>query len=437
MSNGWKKGKLALIAALMFALPLSACSKDSGEPAKEKNEAVSGDQVTLTFANWGSVEAATQAGYEAMIRGFEEKYPNIKIKNLGLPFNQMLDQLLVMNVGGTPADVSILHGTWTSTMYKAGALEPLDELLSNEVKSDIYENLLENVTYDGKMIGVPWTPAPSVLYYNKNLLEQAGIAEPPTNLKEMREQAKQIAALGSDESGNTIYGTAIQSKRLFNAGFYYLPYIWEQNGDLTDADGNVTLGTPEVEKALQVTKELFEQNVTPAGLEIKDLRSLFAQGRLGFHIDLDAYGILLDLSPKKEEFAKDFGMIKLPKEETFVMEFDLTISPKSEHKEEAAKFIEYLSSPEAMALFNANGGNRSPSRHSAADIDFYKDPANQHMQFYIDALQEAKPLPVRNPGFVRAMEEVAEAIQRVGINNEDPSVVTGDLQQKVTDIYAK
>ncbi|MFD0713555.1 ABC transporter substrate-binding protein [Paenibacillus sp. GCM10027626] len=431
-------GKVKITAGIsVMALMLAACSQ-SPAPAEGNNGTAvkqNDGQIELTFVNWGTVEAATKAGYEAMIKGFEDKHPNIKIKSIGVPFNQMLDQLLVMNAGGSPPDVSVLHGTWTSTMYEAGALEPLDNLLSEDIKKDFYQNIIQNVTYDGKLVAAPWTPAPSVIYYNKELLKKAGISKPPATLAELREQAAAIAKQGKDESGNTIYGMGIQSKRLFNAGFYYLPYIWEQGGDLTDADGNVTLDTPEVVKALTETRKLFDNEVTPAGLEIKDLRSLFSQGRLGFHIDIDAYGILLDLSPKKEKFAEDFGMVRIP--EAFFLEYALGVSPKSEHKEAAAQFVEYLSSSEGMAIYNANGGNRSPARDSVAEIEFYKKPENAHMQFYIDAIQQARPLPVRHPGFVKAMEEVAEAVQRVGINKEDPANVVKDLQKKVAKIYGK
>jgi len=413
--------------------PASSGGSASGTASPSKEP----EQVTLKFMNWGSVEAATKPGYEAMVAAFEKKYPHIKIENVGVPFNQMLDQILVQHSAGSSPDVMILHGTWTSAMNAAGALQPLDELIPADVQSDFYPNLIGNLKYDDELVGLPWTPAPSTLYYNKELLKQAGITELPTSFKEVREMAKQIAALGKTDTGNTIYGFGLSSQRLFNSGFYFIPYIWEQGGDLTNEAGEVTLDTPEVVKAFEATKQLFTDKVTPVGADIKELRNLFAQGQLGFYVDIDAYGILLDLSPKKTAFANDFGMMRLPDDNAFYLEYVLGMSSQTKHQEEAALFLEFMSGAEAMTAYNNNGGNRTPARESSAAIDYYQKPENAHMQFYIEAIQNARPLPVRNPGFVKAMEEVAEAIQRVGINNEEPAKVVKELQAKVNAIYTQ
>lgn len=445
--------KLVVMLFAILMLFVAACGKNnagsagSDQPAStpgssakpEETAAPSENQepVTLKFMNWGSVEAATKPGYEAMIAAFEQKYPYITIENVGVPFNQMLDQVLVQHAASSPPDVMILHGTWTSAMNAAGALQPLDELIPADTQKDFYPNLLENLKYDGELVGLPWTPAPSTLYYNKKLLEQAGITELPKSFADVREQARKIAALGKTDTGNTIYGFALSSQRLFNSGFYFIPYIWENGGDLTNEAGEVTLDTPSVIEALTTTKQLFTDRVTPVGADIKELRNLFAQGQLGFYVDIDAYGILLDLSPKKAEFANDFGMMQMPDDNAFYLEYVLAMSSKTEHKKEAALFLEFMSGPEAMTQYNDNGGNRTPARNASAAIDYYKKPENAHMQFYIDAIQNARPLPVRNPGFVKAMEEVAEAIQRVGINNEEPAAVAKELQAKVQKIYSK
>lgn len=449
-----RKRKIQLTALLMAALMMFviACGggdntgkSNTGNPSASSGGNASGaaspskepGQVTLKFMNWGSVEAATKPGYEAMVAAFEEKYPHVKIENVGVPFNQMLDQILVQHSAGSSPDVMILHGTWTSAMNAAGALQPLDELIPADVQSDFYPNLIGNLKYDDELVGLPWTPAPSTLYYNKELLKQAGITELPTSFQEVREMAKKIAALGKTDTGNTIYGFGLSSQRLFNSGFYFIPYIWEQGGDLTNEAGEVTLDTPEVVKAFEATKQLFTDKVTPVGADIKELRNLFAQGQLGFYVDIDAYGILLDLSPKKTAFANDFGMMRLPDDNAFYLEYVLGMSSQTKHKEEAALFLEFMSGPEAMTAYNNNGGNRTPARESSAAIDYYQKPENAHMQFYIEAIQNARPLPVRNPGFVKAMEEVAEAIQRVGINNEEPAKVVKELQTKVNAIYTQ
>lgn len=407
------------------------------EKGEEKKTAESsGEQVEITFVNWGSVEASTKDAFENMISDFEAKNPDIKINNVAFPYNQMLDQLLVMNAGGTPPDVAQMNGVWVSALNNAGALAAMDELLPKESLDDFLPSTTEGLKYDGKLKAVCWSPSPVALYYNKTLLEKAGITEIPKTYDELFAAAEKVSALGTDESGNRIYGLGIQSQKLFGAGFYYLPYIWAEGGDLTDEAGNVTLDTPAVVSALGKTKALMEKEISPVGLEIKDLRNLFAQGYLGFHIDGDlGYPTFLTLSPKGEAFKEDIGIAPLPDSTEFFVEHDLVIFEKSEKKEAAARFVDYLSGPEGMKVYNDNGGNKSPARKSVAELSYYKQPENAHMATFIGYMEDARALPAKNPGFVKAMEEIAEAIQRVGINKEEPEKVAAELQQKVDMIY--
>ncbi len=424
-----KLSLMFIVSLLAFCVPLFA----SGS-----NESASDDGVTtITFASWGIVEEATKSAFEAMIADFEAKNPDIKIESIGIPYNQVFDQLLILNAGGNPPDVAQVHAIWVSALAKAGALTDLFPLLSEETLNDMYPFLIENNVYDGKLVASPWSPSPTVLYYNKVLLEKAGYTEPPTTMDELFEMAEAISALGFDENGNRIYGLGVQSKKLVNTGFYFLPYLWYYGADITDDEGNFIMDSPETVKSFEAIKPLFDKEITPAGLEIKDLRSLFANGSLGFHIDGDmGYATFLPLSPKGEAFAEDIGIVEIPGDATgFFNEHVISIFEKSTKKEAAARFVEYLSGPEAMAIYNEHGGNKTPGRYSVENLEFYAAEENAHMRQFIEILKTNRALPCRNPGFVSAMEELAEGIQRVGINREDPANVVPEVVAKIRTIY--
>jgi len=431
-----KKLVVIMVSFLFAIVPVFAGG--NGEAANDSGEGT----VTLRFMNWGSAEESTKAAFSAMIAKFEADNPDIKIENIPLPFNQMLDQLLILNAGGTPPDVAQLSGYWMSAVTNAGMLADMGSLVPAETLSDFYPTLLESLTYDGTLYALPWSPSPVVLYYNKELLRRAGIENPPTTMQELFDYAERISALGSDGDNNTIYGLGIQSKKLGNAGLYFLPYIWNYGGDLVDENGNVSIGNAGTQRALTVAQKLFDNNITPAGLEIKDLRNLFAQGNLGFHFDGDfGYPVFLGLSPEGTGFAKDIGITQVPRDSLSMtnpyLEHNLGVFAGSAHQEAATRFALYLSSPEAMAIYNANNGNKTPGRYSVESLPFYSNPENAHMQIFIDTMGVAKPFPQKSPNFLAAMEELAEGIQRVGINNEDPSIVTSDLQARIERIYAE
>ncbi len=428
-----KKTICIILTLVLLVSSVSVLFAQGGKESSAKGDAT----TTIQFMNWGSAEEATKDAFAAMIADFEAKNPTIKVENVGLPFNQMFEQLLILNAGGNPPDVAQLHGSWVSALQSADTLTVLDDRFSPEFWADFYPAVKDSLRYGGKLYASPWSPSPVVLYYNKTLLAKAGYTEGPKTMSELFEMATAISNLGADEKGNTIYGLGVQSKKMGNAGFYFLPYLWDQGGDLVDAQGNVTIDSPAMVKALSEIQVLFDKKVTPAGLEIKDLRNLFAQGNLGFHFDGDfGYATFLPLSPKKEAFAEEIGICKVPGDNTgFFIEHNLGIFEKSKKKEAAAKFVEYLSGPEAMDIYNQYGGNKTPARYSVAELPYYKDPKNAHMQQFIVALEDCRALPQKNAGFSAAMEEIAEAIQRVGINHENPSSVVPDMAKKITRIY--
>ena len=298
--------------------------------AEEEPAADSSEPVNLVWANWLGAEDAYVDDVEAMIAAFQEKYPHITVESVPYPFNQAKDQLIVTATGGNPPDISMSHPTWVAPLVEAGVLAPLDDLLLNQ--DDYFPGTFEGKYYDGKLMAATWAPSPIIIYYNKNLLEQAGYDGPPETWDELLQASRDIAALGTDADGNTIYGMGISSQKLTGAGYFFLPYMWNAGGEYVDADGNIVIDSPENVQAFSDVKSLFDEGVSPSGLEIRELRDLFAQGLSGFHWDGEfGVGIFAAASPKGEDFAEDYGIMLIPGDApgepgpTFFVEHDLVI----------------------------------------------------------------------------------------------------------------
>lgn len=423
--------KLHLLLILVLVLSVAPTTISSAQ-----------DSVTLTFINWIGAEEAYVDDLEAMIAAFEEQNPNIQIESQAVPFNQSLDQLLVMSLGGTPPDVSMAHVTWVAPLAEAGVLAPLDDLLPNQ--DDYYEAGIQGKTFDGHLWAAPWAPSPIIIYYNTDLLAQAGFDEPPATWDEMIDMSYAVAELGVDEEGNTIYGNGISSAPIAGAGYFFLPWIWAHGGEYLDADGNIAIDSPETVAAFEEVQQLFEDGVVPSGVEIRDLRNLFAQGQVGFHWDGEfGVPIFAGLSPLGEEFADHYGIMQVPSDTpgeagpTIFIEHTLVVYEDSPHKEEAIKFVDFLTGPEGMAIYNEHGGAKLPARASVAEIDFYDRPENAFMQPFIEAMDSARPLPAQSSAFLAGMEAIAVANQRVSLNFDDAVEVVADLQEELEELYAQ
>ena len=446
-----KKWASLLLATAMLVTMFSGCGSNSQTSTdsagtsttatSQSSKTESSEPINLTFVNWGSAEDATKPAFDAMCAKFSELNPNVKIEQVAYPYNSIKDQLLIMSSGGNAPDIAQVKGEWVASLYNAGSLQPLDDLLPKETIDDYYPGLLEGTKYDGKIVSVPWAPSPALLYYNKTLMAKAGYNEPPKTWAELIEQATKISSLSDGE--NKTYGLGVSSKKLTGTGYFFLINMWQNGGDFVDKDGNVVINSEGNINAFTEIKGLIKNKVVPEGLEIKELRNLFAQGQLGFIFDVEVgFGIFDKGSPKGADFAKEYAATFVPgvdsaQGKTFAVEHQLVVFNDSKNKEMSAKLLDFLTGTEGISIYNENNGGKLPARKSVASLDFYNKPENQKLKPFSDSLSFATSLPTHTDAFASACEDIAEAIQRVSLNNEDPANVVKELDQKVKEKYSK
>ena len=401
------------------------------------------EPIVLDFANWIGAEESTSDDLAAMIAAFETAHPNIRINSQPTPFNQSLETLLIQSLGGDPPDVGMAHITWVAPLAEAGVLAPLNELLLNQ--EDYLPGILESQTIADSLVAVPWASSRVVMYANMELLAQAGYDSVPETWAEMLEMAYAVKDLGMGEHGGQIYGLGVSSGQVPGAGYFLLPYIWHYGGEFQSEEGNIVLDSEGTIAAFDQIKALFEDSVSPSGVEIRDLRELFAQGRIAFHWDIEAMvATFASLSPRAEEFCKAYEILLIPGEmpqtptDTISIFHTLTIYEESPYQEEAALFIDFLTGPEGIAIYNANGGNKLPVRSSSGEIEFYAQPENAFLDVFIQAIEgPARSLPAQSSAFLDAMLALATANQRVALNGEESATVIADLQEEVQSLYAE
>ncbi len=421
--------------------------KASGEAEKvsagETTAAVESEEpVTITFMNWGMAEDTTIPAFEAMIKAFNESHPNIKVESKAEAYNSYLDQALILNASKEMPDCLQVHNSMFSAMVSAGALADIDPYITQEVRNDFYGNLMDALNYDGVQRGLPWAPSSEVLYCNMELLEKAGYDHTPSTMAELREMAAAVTALGTNENGSTIYGLGLQTKAIDSSGFYFLPYLWNYGGEMCDEGGNITINSPESIEAFNFAKGLVDEAITPVGQEIKDLRNMFANNQVAFIVDTAfGYAAIQNMAEDQEAFDAHTQLSSIPSDNgepiNFFIAHNLAVSEQSEHKEEAYTFIEWLSSAEAIEIYNTLSANIMPSRTSVESLDYYSAPGNEYTSVYIEELPKARALPEKYSGFKASMLDIANALQRIIINNEDTASVVEELEAQLKIDYVK
>ncbi len=431
-----------LSALLGGTMLLTACggSADSGKAADSGGG--DSEQVTITISNWLEAEEATEAIFKEMLDDFMAQNPDIKVESQAIPFNQYKDQVLIAGTSGNAADVILGNSQMMSAFNGAGLLAELDTEISQDILDDIYPGYLEGTTYDGKVKAVSWAPHPIAMYYNKDLFEQAGLdpETPPATWEEMTEAARAVAALGQDDSGNTIYGLGIPTGKVAHSGTVFNGIFYAFGGHYLDESGNVDLNNAGNKAALEWTKELVDEKVIPAGLEIKDLRGLFASGQLGIVFDGDmGRAAFRSSSGLDEAFDEKMGVAIIPvgetgRSETVYTEHQLGVFAQSENKEAAVRLVGYLISEEAMVKYHKSNAVLS-ARESIATLPEMNE--DTFMEVFNKQSETASPLPATNAMFDNAMNEVTKAIERIMVNNEEIDTVLDETNATITEMYAE
>lgn len=162
MSTRKSISRSASIGGLLAAAALTATACGAGGPANSGNAD-------------GSVTVLVEAGGRAELTDVAEvceESAGLDVTFVELPYDGLFNRLSSEFSAGTVSfDVAALDSVWLPSFKDA--LEPIDELFTDEVKQDIFPALVEEAEVDGHFIGMPaWTNA-EIILYRTDLFEDA------------------------------------------------------------------------------------------------------------------------------------------------------------------------------------------------------------------------------------------------------------------------
>ncbi|WP_180270780.1 ABC transporter substrate-binding protein [Sporanaerobium hydrogeniformans] len=192
---------------------LTGCGASSSEPIKETGapekqaqteSSNKGEVTTLNVALW---DYTSLEYHKKLVAAYEKRNPTVKINVIEAPANDYSDKVAVMLAGNSDIDVVFIRDTASYTGYiSKGQLEPLDSYITADtVDLSAYGGMCEQYGVDNQIYGLPYRKDIWMLFYNKDLFDQAGIAYPTDNmtLEQYRETAKKLT---SGEGSDKIYG---------------------------------------------------------------------------------------------------------------------------------------------------------------------------------------------------------------------------------------
>ena len=242
-----KKG-LALfgIVGLVAMLGLTGCNGGSGEPTSLDPNT----EVTIDY--WSIYPDSDEYApkHQALLDAFMEEHPNIKINHHGFNFYDYFTKVSTAQAGGTDIDVywnDIVNVKYRAESGVAANLKPYMDADSFDL-SQFSASSIESATYNDGIYALPVESDVRVLFYNKDLFEEAGLdpESPPTSFEEMYEYNEKLIKVSED--GTTYDRIGFHPMLGDNA---IQCFVWPMGGSFFDEDGNPTLNTEINKKAMQ------------------------------------------------------------------------------------------------------------------------------------------------------------------------------------------
>ncbi|MCC6310776.1 MAG: sugar ABC transporter substrate-binding protein [Trueperaceae bacterium] len=310
-------------------------------------------QTTITWSFWG--DPGELPPNDAVIAAFEAAHPDIKIEKEHAPWSSYFDKLQTEMAGGAAPDVMFL--TNVPSYAARGVLEPLDGLIAADgfPVQNYAPGSLAVFSYDGATYGFPRDNDTTVLYYNKDLFDAAGLAYPDDTWRWDDLRSAALALTKQDDRGRTVqYGLALEKNK-------YPTWVSQGGGSLFDdplAPTTFTMDSPEAIAAIQFVADLI--------LKDKSVPSFDAMNELGSTTELFSTGrvamVMTNAAriPTFEQASFAWNVAPLPAGPTGVRANSLggagyVMSSASDNKEAAWTFLKFVSGPEGQAIFAESG----------------------------------------------------------------------------------
>ena len=267
------------------------------------------EEITLEFTVWNYSLDTIQDN----ARKFEEANPGVKVKITDYTWPDYHDSLVLRFRGGTPTDVAYVGQDWLPAWAAAGFLAPLDGIAPGDVLEDLKKDIagfsLTDMTYDGKLYGLPYYADTISFVYNKKILDDAGIAVPST-WEEVMAAAEKLKANGMEHP--IVYEFDQELPNFFDA---FVSQVYGRGGELFDKDRKAIFDNPDhaAYKQLEWLAQAFKKDLVQQDTHESKIIPSMNTGKHAFTIVFN-YVLAALNNAAEQPLAGQFALAPMPGE---------------------------------------------------------------------------------------------------------------------------
>ncbi|WP_337267860.1 ABC transporter substrate-binding protein [Oryzifoliimicrobium ureilyticus] len=333
---------------------------------------------------------------KTIVSKFEQENPGTKVEIVSLPWSDAFQKFATMVSAGDVPDVMEMPDTWLSLYANNGMLESLEPYLKNwESTADLSDRTLElgrSVKNTAYML--PYGFYLRAMFYNKKLLEQAGVSAPPKTMDEFLDASKKVSAIPG-KSGYCLRGGpgGLNGWVMFSAAMAGSNEFFKQDGTSTfDSEGWT--------KGIKWVVDLYKNGYAPkdsVNWGFNEIVAGFYSGTCAF-LDQDPDALIAIAERMK---AEDFGIVGMPKGPSgkafpTIGYAGWSMMASSQNKDLSWKLISTLEGKEGNIAWNKRTG-ALPALKSAANDPFYASP---QFKGWFDELADKDAVPTTMPTYL-------------------------------------
>lgn len=412
-----KRRMLAVVfTSLIAGSALTACGGASADTSSDQENQSKSESVQLSMYIPGTGEADSEA-YTQIIENLKETVPNVSADITQIGWDEYFTKLNVAFSGGTAPDLYGVGLGQIGPVQDAGNMLELNPYLEDwDGFEDIPQNVLDIASRDGKLYGNPMLEM-RVLYYRKDLFEQAGLTQPPQSIEELEEYARKLVQTedGKIKVSGLDIGTGEQT--LFTVMLMFgADHLW--NEDLSSAmlDDNA-------QEALTWCQNIMLEGLSDHTIMHNIQGGLFENGFAA--MSLDGSSGITTITGKLG--AENVGVAPLPTEKYMSGVTCWSVYSKTKHPEEAVALWKEIASKEGQLIIAEKVGF-VPTRQSAHDEYIAMNP--EVNEVFFNAAENAAPYGVLNPYFFEFVNNIRPLIDEVYYGNKTPEEAMTEFNQK-------
>lgn len=418
-----------VIAMVVATLAMTGCT---AKPKEAK-------QVTIEY--WQYTFDSKVVAIDKLIAEFEKVNPGIKVEHKTFPYDSFQQRITASIPAGVGPDLVTLFYGWLPKYITGDYLQPLPEKYFPKATIEKeFSEVVKASIVDGKLWSLPTSVRTLALLWNKGLFVEAGLdpEKPPTTWSELVEMSKKLTkreANGQLVQAGFAYNTAGQGHNWLRE--VLLPQV---GVELLSSDGRTVTwnSKPEAYEAFEWFVNLAKkERVGEIGFMDNDSNA-FINGKAAMTIDGSfRLSTIASRAPNM-----NLGVAELPvykeggKKVTFASYWThaITKQAKDEKLDAAAKFLQFITTPEAMELYMKETGELPARRSFANRKDLAEDPK---LGGFVRGLSYAHTTFMPDESIIR--QAIIDAVDKVLLQNVNPKdafdQAVKDAQVAYTEFY--